>query len=350
MAKKDHDMLVASLTAELNSPGVVAAIDKAIEEYRSATEDLLDLRKMAVRRHGDAGGNSTEINALQSGGNRRPTPTSTATVKELIESYLNDSRSPYPTLRHATRQTYVALIKRITETAADKRIADMKAPDVQDLYDSWAANGKIPMAHSLITMFRSLINFGATVLHDDACERLSFALHRMKFKAPQVKGIPLTAEQAVAIIDQANKEGLNSIALAQAFQFEGGMRQKDVIGEWVPESEPGESDTFDLDMKWVRGIRWEQISINGVLRYVTSKEAMPTNLTIGKDSLMMREIRRIPRPETGPVIVVDGTGLPWRGVEFRRKWRALARAVGIPDDVKNRNSRDAGSDDGEDDE
>ena len=118
----------------------------------------------------------------------------------------------------------------------------------------------------------------------------------------------------------------------------------------MPESEPGESDTFDLDMKWVRGIRWEQISINGVLRYVTSKEAMPTNLTIGKDSLMMREIRRIPRPETGPVIVVDGTGLPWRGVEFRRKWRALARAVGIPDDVKNRNRRDAGSDDGEDDE
>jgi len=39
--------------------------------------------------------------------------------------------------------------------------------------------------------------------------------------------------------------------------------------------------------------------------------------------------------------------LAMAGVEFRRKWRALARAVGIPDDVKNRNSRDAGDDDEE---
>jgi hypothetical protein len=76
--------------------------------------------------------------------------------------------------------------------------------------------------------------------------------------------------------------------------------------------------------------------------------ATRTNLPIGKDSLMMREIRRVPRPESGPIIVSETSGLPWRGVEFRRKWwRALARAVGIPDDVKNRNSRDAGGDDEE---
>src|SRR5476651_1882329 len=110
MAKKDHDMLIEALTADLSSTGIVGAIDKAIEEYRSATEDLLDLRKMAVRRHGGGG-------APQSGGNPRPAPKSTVTVADLIESYLNDSRSPYPTLRHVTRQTYVALIKRITETA-----------------------------------------------------------------------------------------------------------------------------------------------------------------------------------------------------------------------------------------
>jgi len=82
------------------------------------------------------------------------------------------------------------------------------------------------MAHSLITMFRSLINFGATVLHDDACERLSFALHRMKFRTPEAKSKPLTAEQAAAIIDQANKEGLNSIALAQAFQLRVGCAKR----------------------------------------------------------------------------------------------------------------------------
>ena len=67
-------MLIAALWADLDSPGVVHAIDKAIEEYRSATEDLLDLRKKAVRRHGEGG-------VLQGSGDPRPTPTSTATVK-----------------------------------------------------------------------------------------------------------------------------------------------------------------------------------------------------------------------------------------------------------------------------
>ena len=41
----------------------------------------------------------------------------------------------------------------------------------------------------------------------------------------------------MAIVEKAHEMRRDSIALAQAIQFETGLSQKDVIGEWVPESE-----------------------------------------------------------------------------------------------------------------
>jgi len=65
--------------------------------------------------------------------------------------------------------------------------------------------------------------------------------------------------------------GRPSIALAQAFQFELMLRQKDVIGEYVPIAEAGISDLQVDGLKWLRGIRWEEISEDLVLRHITSK-------------------------------------------------------------------------------
>jgi hypothetical protein len=43
----------------------------------------------------------------------------------------------------------------------------------------------------------------------------------------------------------------------------------------------------------------------------------------------------------GP-IVVTANGRPWEQVEFRRAWRKVARAAGIPDNVRNADSRAGG--------
>jgi hypothetical protein len=43
--------------------------------------------------------------------------------------------------------------------------------------------------------------------------------------------------------------GWHSIALAQAIQFDCALRQKDVIGEWVPESEPGEPKLYATSLQ-----------------------------------------------------------------------------------------------------
>ena len=44
-------------------------------------------------------------------------------------------------------------------------------------------------------------------------------------------------------------------------------------------------------------------------------------------------------PATGPVIVCEYTGAPWRTKPFQAKWRKIADAAGIPRDVQNRDSR-----------
>jgi hypothetical protein len=47
-------------------------------------------------------------------------------------------------------------------------------------------------------------------------------------------------------------------------------------------------------------------------------------------------------PAAGPVIVCEYSKVPWLPGEFRRKWRMVARSIGIPDEVRNMDSRAGG--------
>jgi hypothetical protein len=167
-----------------------------------------------------------------------------------------------------------------------------------------------------------------------------------------VKGklIALNREQAVAIMEEAHLQGFGSIALVQALQFECKFLQKDVIGEWVPISEPGpETDVRYRNQKWRRGIRWEEIDSNLVLRHAPSLSGEIVTTPLAKFPLVKAEFDRIERKSSGPLIAREGTsGIPWMGGEFRRKWREIARMVGVDDNVKNRTSKD-GDDEEEDD-
>ena len=49
------------------------------------------------------------------------------------------------------------------------------------------------------------------------------------------------------------------------------FRQKDVIGEWVPISEPGMSAVINGNSKWLRGLDWKEIDANWICKHVTSK-------------------------------------------------------------------------------
>jgi hypothetical protein len=165
----------------------------------------------------------------------------------------------------------------------------------------------------------------------------------MKFPHGDPRETFLTAEQAQAVILTAHSFGWHSIAFAQAIQFELLLRQKDVIGEWVPVAEPGKSSLIWRGQKWLRGIRWEEIDENLVLRHMTSKKQKRIEVDLNLAPMVMECLAFLGgRKASGPVILNEITGAPWSPAEFRRKWRIVAEWAGVPKEVKNMDSRAGG--------
>lgn len=289
------------------------------------------------------------------------------TVGGLIECFQNDQDSTYRKLRYKSRQhtdTLCSVIARttwepkegVTMTVAETPIADIKARVALRLHEKWSADGKIAMGHAVIGQLRTLCTFGATILEDMECVRLSMVLSKMRFTAPKPRKERLTADQAT-MIRNAARPTRRSLALGQAFQFECMFRQKDVIGEYVPMSEPGISDTFDGNNKWLRGIRWEEIGFDRddekhtgsdlVITHVTSKKSKEIKIDLRLAPMVMEELAlqygqnftRADLPASGPIIINERDGIPWYSQEYRRYWRMAADACGIKKTVRNMDSR-----------
>lgn len=265
------------------------------------------------------------------------------TLADLIDRYRTDPRSNYNTLRYKVRLNYDNVMRRIADDVdlGLQQVSDLDAAKVQSAYDRWSESGtKVAQGHSLFAKLRLLSSYGTTVLNDDACVRFSAVLHKMRIRKPRGGAVPLTEDHAKAIRAKAHEMRLHSIALAQAFQFDLRLKQTDAIGEWVPLSEPGVSDVISEQKgKWIRGLRWEEIDSNLILRHVTSLHQREVVLDLKKALMVREELARLGKlPTRGPVIVSETTGEPWAQFEFRRRWRKVADAAGVPSNVKNGSS------------
>lgn len=264
------------------------------------------------------------------------------TLDALASAYRNDPDSPYHKKRYVTRQFYDKLLKQITETHGSEFIANIKGRTVLRWHEEWSTNGRVAMGHALVGMLRTIVNFGVTMLEDEDCAKLSGVLSKMRFAMAKPRSETLTADMVIAIRAKAHDAGWKSIALAQAIQFELILRQKDVLGEWVPISEPGMSDTVnDMGSKWLRGIRWEEIDQNLTLRHITSKRGKPIERNLRNAPMVMEELARYggDLPKSGPIILYEKTGLPWSVSYFRQVWRVIATEAGVPKSVRNMDSR-----------
>lgn len=262
------------------------------------------------------------------------------TFSSLIECYQTDRDSNFRSLRYCTRKYYGDLMKRIKTDHGDELVADFRARQSRRWHDEWSADGKVAMAHALIGMLRTLVNFGATMLEDKACLEASGFLHLMKFKVAKPRDQRLTLEMVNLIRAAAHAEGLHSIALANTLSWVAMARQRDVLGEWVPITEPGISDIHSGNKKWLRGFRWEYLDASQTLRHVTSKRGKLLEVPLPEDPMIMEEFARIGTlPTSGPMVVCELTGLPWDANDFRRRWRDLATACGIPAGVRYMDTR-----------
>lgn len=269
------------------------------------------------------------------------------TVRSLSRCYQTDADSPFRKKRFDTRRFYTTLCDRIERDFGDEQVGEIKARRLLHWHEEFLAKGQIAMGHAVVGMLRTLCSFGVTFLEDDGCTKLSTILSNMRFTMPKPRSERLTAEQVVLVRAEAHKEGWPSIALAQALQFELMLRQKDVVGEWVPVSEPGISDVFDANKKWLRGVRWEEVDENLVLTHVTSKRQKEITVDLHNAPMVMEELARSYGPgfaraglsASGPIIINERNQRPWIANEFRRWWRKIAREAGIPDTVRNMDSR-----------
>jgi hypothetical protein len=259
---------------------------------------------------------------------------------KLIDAYRTDSVSGYQKLRYHVRRKQRTLLKRIKRRHGRTKLSKIKARTLLGWHAEWSEGGRLSNGHAFVKKLRTVFGFGLTILEDKQCKRLRVVMNAMRFPAAQPRKEQITAEQAEAVRVTAHEMGLHSIAMAQAFQFEVMLRQKDVIGEWVPKNEPGETDVFHKGLKWLRGLRGDEIDARMVLRHITSKRQKPIEVDLSEAPMILAEFGRfIGCLPAGPLIVCEHTGRAWKDDEFRRKWRIVANAAGIPKNVWNMDSR-----------
>jgi hypothetical protein len=274
------------------------------------------------------------------------------TLKSLINCYQTDPASPFHKKRFGSRQSQTYNQARLMRDYGHEELIDINARLFLQWHKAWLGpeGKKVSMGHAFIAELRMLFSFGATLLEDRECERLSGVLHKMRFENTKARVSILTAEMATAFRKHAHARGWNYMALGQAIQFDLMLRQKDVIGEWLPLSEQGVSDTIWKGKKWLSGIRWEYIDQSLILRHTTSKRQKEIEVDLKLAPMVMAELSDLVRvpiaqltrahlPATGPVVLCELTAQPWLSTEYRRKWRIVAELAGIPESVKNMDSR-----------
>jgi hypothetical protein len=271
-------------------------------------------------------------------------------LTSLIDCYQVHPESSFHKLGFGTRKSYISSLGRLQHDLGPEQIDSLDNERLQRQYDEWIVGGHIAMGHSLIGMLRILASFGSTVLKDQSCRILRTTLHHMRFKKAKKKNKPLTIEHVIAIRASARAKGFPSVALAQAIQFESKLGQRDVIGDWVPVGESGTSEVTLNGLKWLRGLRWNEIDENLELRRSTGKNQKPFDLK--RAPMVIEELRamfckfgepltRARLPPSGPIIKYERTKLPYQSHQFRRVWRLMADAAKIPKDVHNMGSSSA---------
>ena len=108
----------------------------------------------------------------------------------------------------------------------------------------------------------------------------------------------------------------------------------------MPLSEKGGDPNVTYgDQKWRRGLRWEEIDADWVVRHPTITAEGEIVEDLKNYPMVKAELDRIARRPSGPVIINEHAGIPWIQNAFAKQWRKIATAVGVPKDVRNADIR-----------
>jgi len=263
----------------------------------------------------------------------------------LCNIFQTHDASPYKMrAKWNTQRLYDQCIKIICNTVGARAVRDLIGPDFTRWHTKWGdpvADGKprrMTRAKHCMDTVRRAVAFGVTLGYAD-CAKVDVILGKMRFEMPKPRTSKLTLEHVGQIREIAHSIGLGSVALEQTMQFDLAMRQKDMIGEWVPRSGVVGGITHKNTM-WTGGVCWSDIDADMILR----KTHVKTGITVEHDLKLypdiLREIELVdPSRRVGPMIISEATGEPYKHRTFTQTWRRVADAAGIPKNVCNMDSR-----------
>jgi len=267
------------------------------------------------------------------------------TIDSLCNQFQTHDASPYKLrTKWNSQRLYDQCIKIICNTVGARAVRGLIGPDFTRWHTKWgdpAAEGKprrLTRAKHCMDTVRRVVSFGVTLGYAD-CATADIILGKMRFQMPKARTSKLTSEHVSKIRSAAHAIDLGSIALAQTIQFELAMRQKDVIGEWVPREGVAGGITHK-NTRWTAGLVWSDIDAAMILR----KTHVKTGITVEHDLKLypdiLREIELVdPSRRVGPMIISEATGEPYKHRTFTQTWRRVADAAGLPKGVWNMDSR-----------
>jgi integrase len=273
------------------------------------------------------------------------------TIRAVLNLWQTDPSSPYHALEASSRHPYDVYARMIVATVGERRIDALDGRDLRRWHAEWSApldlGGKprIAAARMAIAVLKVALTFAATC-RKAGCADLRNILRDIDFPAPRPRKEAPTAAEIIAARKAAHELGHAPAALAYALQFEGAIRQWDVIGKWVPIADMKVSSIVDGMSKWI-GPTWSQISDDLILRYTPQKTAFTSGAEVVLDlrecPMVMEELAKVPEAARhGPVIVNPRTGLPYRPRYFASVWERVRKLTGIRQEVWNRDVRAAG--------
>lgn len=278
-----------------------------------------------------------------------PVPRYDGSVLGICRLYQQHEDSPFHDVKHNTRRTYAQSLKLIETTVGQRLIKAITVIDVRRWYKNWrlpkaeGAPERIDRAHDAVSMFRTVLRFGFALGHND-CGQLLERLANVQFERGGAREEEMTFAMASAFVrtslDLGNRNVIPAdraryMAIGVAAQFELLLRQKDIIGEWAP-TERGEEWQGYFTWEHIPGWRWR-------MKTSKSKYRAAAEFDLTNYSLLYPLLESVPHDQRAGAIVKGEHGLPIRERSYRKWFRQIARAAGIPDAVWSMDSRAGGA-------
>jgi hypothetical protein len=263
------------------------------------------------------------------------------TVAWLVNELLTDAESPIRDRRADTQKFYDRYGAKVIETVGKRKLAQITGKDVRRWHKDWCEMFGDRGGYACIQTLRRAIGNGCE-MRDQASFTLSQVMQSMEFSQPKRRSAKPTHEMIAALLPVAAASKHGAVGLATLLQFELGLRQRDVIGEWVRAGDGGRNGIMDGQWRWQWGLTWDQIDSNWILAKPTSKSngRETSEHDLKRYPALLAILQSVPKERRiGPVILDPASGKPYRASHFSHTFRKLATQAGWPADVRNMDSR-----------